>query len=82
MTAYEKAIQAAREKFDAAQRKADTVLARSPARDAAAEAQWRETVSRIRENVRAERAAALPLLLTPRTEPRRTEPRKRSGRTQ
>jgi hypothetical protein len=66
VTAYEKAIQAAREKFDKAQREADTVLARSPARDAAAAAQWRETISRARENVRAERAAALPLLLTPR----------------
>jgi len=64
VTAYEKAIQAARAKFDAAQREADTVLARSPAGDAAAAARWREAISRARENVRAERAAALPLLLT------------------
>jgi hypothetical protein len=66
VTAYEKAVRAAREKFDAMQREADTVVARSPAGDAAAAAQWREAISRARENVRAERAAALPLLLTPR----------------
>jgi hypothetical protein len=70
MTPYEEAIQAARRKFDAAQRAADAVLAASPRGDEAAARQWSETLSRARETVRAERAAALALLLPPRSRER------------